>query len=124
MKIYRRQLDDVFGMANINKKRSGLNVNIWSDGQGCTRNKPDTLPRVKLMRDDDCISVSISPESKVLAPRGWKRKFKQEVIDDFNEGIKYVERNSDLLLKHYMDTDLSFDDEDLFQALRDRGEYK
>jgi hypothetical protein len=125
MKKYIRTTNDtIMAMANINKKRTGLRVNIWSDGQGCLRNKPDKLPRVKLDIGDASISVSISDHPVVLAPKNWLSKFKQSEIDSFEEGIEYVARNYDLLLKHYMDTDGSFDDFDLFNALKSRGEFK
>lgn len=45
-------------------------------------------------------------------------------MEDIEEGIDYVSRNYDLFLKHFMDTDFSFDDEALFDALRERGEYR
>ena len=123
-KLIRTNKDAIMAMANINKKRTGLHVNIWSDGQGCLRNKPDKLPRVKLDIGDASISVSISDHPVVLAPKNWLSKFKQSEIDSFEEGIEYVARNHDLLLKHYMDTDGSFDDFDLFNALKLRGEFK
>lgn len=123
-KLIRTNKDVIMAMANINKKRTGLSVNIWSDGQGCLRNKPDKLPRVKLDAGDASISVSISDQPVVLAPKNWLSKFKQSEIDSFEEGIEYVARNYDLLLKHYMDTDGSFDDFDLFNALKSRGEFK
>lgn len=123
MKRYIRSSQSVMAMANVNKRRTGLNVNIWSDGQGCTRNKPDVLPRVKIVDGEDSVSVTISPNPQVLAPKTWRSKFKKSVVADIEEGIEYVRRNYDLFLKHYMDTDLSFDDSDLFQSLHDRGEY-
>ena len=49
------------------------------------------------------------------------KKSDENAIQD---GIRYVGRNYDLFLKHFMDIDFSFDDEDLFNALRNRGEYK
>lgn len=111
-------------MANVNKRRTGLNVNIWPDGRGCLRNKSDIVPRVKLVEGEDSISVSLDAEPKVLAPENWKSKFKKSVVDDFLAGIKYVKDNRDVFLAHYLDTDLSFDDEDLFNELRARGCYK
>ena len=123
-KLIRRTNENIMAMANINKKRTGLSVNIWSDGQGCLRNKPDKLPRVKIDAGDVSISVSISNNPKVLAPRNWLSTFKQSEIEALKEGIAYVARNYDLFLKHYMDTDGSFDDFDLFNALKDRGEFK
>lgn len=123
MKRYIHEADYVMAMANVNKKRSGLAVNIWSDGQGCTRNKPDVVPRVKIVDGQDSVSVSISPNPEVLAPKTWRKKFKKSVVDNIEEGIDYVARNYDLFLKHYMDTDFSFDDTDLFESLKARGEY-
>ena len=123
MKRYIHSSEDIMAMANVNKRRTGLNVNIWSDGQGCTRNKPDVVPRVKIVDGDDSVSVSISSNPEVLAPKTWRKKFKKSTVDNIEEGINYVARNYDLFLKHYMDTDLSFDDSDLFDSLRERGDY-
>lgn len=123
MKRYIHSSEYVMAMANVNKRRTGLNVNIWSDGQGCTRNKPDVVPRVKIVDDDNSVSVSISANPEVLAPKTWRKKFKKSTVDNIEAGIEYVARNYDLFLKHYMDTDLSFDDSDLFDELRKRGEY-
>lgn len=111
-------------MANIHKARTGLNVNIWSDGEGCLRNKPDRKPRVKLVTSEGDVSVSIEANPKVLAPRQWKTKFKQSTLKDIEEGMEYVGRNYDLFLNHYNDTDGSFDDLALFEALRERNELK
>ena len=116
--------EDIFAMANVNKRRTGLNVNIWSDGQGVLRNKSDVIPRVKLIDGDDEISISIEETPRVLAPKDWEHKFKKSTIKNFEDGIDYVARNYDLFLRHYMDTDLSFDDQDLFLELQNRGEFK
>ena len=115
----------IMSMANLHQKRTGLKVNIWSDGQGCLRNKSDVVPRVKLDTGDSTISVSIEPSPKVLAPKGnWRNAFKQSEVVALEDAIDYVGRNYDLFLKHYMDTDGSFDDVDLFDELRNRGELK
>lgn len=113
----------VMAMANINKKRTGLNVNIWSDGQGCLRRKPDVVPRVKIESVGGSVSVSISEDPKVLAPKNWKKKFKKSTISDIEAGIEYLKRNYDLFLQHYSDVDFSFDDADLIDSLRKRGDY-
>lgn len=122
---YNNDDDYIMAMANIHPKRTGLKVNIWSDGQGCLRHKPDDAPRIKLTTSDATISVSIEAEPKVLAPKGkWQNKFKQSDVSALEDGIKYVARNYDLFLRHYMDTDGSFDDIDLVDALRERGQIK
>ena len=116
--------ESIMAMANIHKARTGLNVNIWSDGEGCLRNKPDRKPRVTLVTSEGDVSVSIEADPKVLAPRQWKTRFKQSTLKDIEEGMRYVGRNHDLFLKHYNDTDGSFDDLALFEALRERKELK
>lgn len=124
MKRYIKSNEAIMAMANVNKRRTGLNVNIWSDGQGCLRNKPDVVPRVKIVGDDGAVSVSISDHPQVLAPKSWRSRFKKSFVADVEEAMQYVARNWDLFLRHYSDTDLSFDDSDLFDSLSARGDYK
>lgn len=120
--IIRDKLTDVFGMANLNPQKSGLHVVIWSEQCGITRNKPDNIPRVKIFTlDNQAVSVSIERPPKILAKSKHLKKSDEKYI---TEGIDYVGRNYDLFLKHYMNTDFSFDDEDLINALRQRGEYR
>ena len=120
--IVRDRLTDVFGMANLNPQKSGLHVVIWSEQRGVTRKKPDSTPRLKIFTlDNQSVSVSIEPNPRILAKSKHIKKSNEKYI---KEGMDYVGRNYDLFLKHYMDTDFSFDDEDLINALRERGEYK
>lgn len=117
------QRDSMFGMANLNPQKSGLgNIVIWSDHGGILRNVSHREnPRVKLSIDDMFMSVTIESDPKILAK---SRNISKKDISKFSQGIKYVGRNHDLFLKHYMDANFEFDDEDLFQALRDRKEYR
>lgn len=125
MKRLVRFQQDIFAMANVNYRYTGLSCNIWSDGQGYKRNKPDSLPRVKLEKNNDWLSISIESEPKVLAPKGnWRKRYKKDTVDAFEEGIEYVGRNYDLFLQHYNDTDFSFGDRELINSLEARGEYK
>lgn len=112
----------VFGMANLNPKKTNLSLVIWADHNGVSRKvlHHDT-PRVKIGNNDYNVSVLISDNPKILAK---SRKLKSSELDKVNEAIEYVARNNDIFLAHYFDTDFTFDDEDLFSALRDRGEYK
>ena len=121
MYIYKKSKDDIFGMANLNPKKTGLSVIIWSDHAGITANRPHNDPRVKIGNANGQVSVSIEPQPKILAK---SKNLKKSDMVAIQEGINYVGRNYDLFLKHFMDTDFSFDDEDLFNALRKRGEYK
>jgi len=124
MKIIKLSKNDIFGMSNLNPQKSGLgNIIIWSDHGGISRSVSHrNNPRIKLSIGDMSISVSISPEPQVLAKsRGVNSKKK---LAEFDEGLKYIARNYDIFLKHYNDTTFEFDDEDMFDALRARGEYK
>ena len=113
----------ITGMANLNPQKSGLgSVVIWSDHGGVSRKVKHNEPRVKLSKGDMSIVVSISENPEILSKS--KSVSSQKKQKEFDEGIKYVARNYDIFMKHYMDTDFSFDDEDLFNALRDRGEYR
>jgi len=79
-------------------------------------------PRAKVGYQGTEISVSIEAQPKILAPK--HKKIAPGVMKNLQTGIDYIGRNYDLFLKHYLDFDDSFDDEDLFQALRDRSEYR
>lgn len=125
MKRYIKNSQDIFAMANLNPAKSGLKAQIWSDGQGSTRNKPDVFPRVKVVTGDCKVSVSIEPQPRVLAPKGnWRKKFKNDEVIAIEDAIEYVGRNYETFLKHYNDTDGSFDDECLFAELREHGQYR
>ena len=112
-----------YEMANLTKKKSGLTVDIWADHRGIERKVSHrNSPRVKLGRDGVKIEVTISKKPKIIFyPPGMKLS---DIKRNFADGIAYVAKNSDLFLKHYMDIDDTFDDEDLYAALRKRGMYK
>lgn len=114
-------MDDVFGMANINPSKANILVIIWSEHQGCLRNVEHNLPRIELGKDDYSVVVTIDENPKIITKSRKLTKSEQKNIE---KGIRYVSRNYDLFLRHYNDTDFSFDDEDLFNALRERGEYR
>lgn len=125
MNIFNEYIDNMndilIEMANLSPKRTGLKVRIWAESRGVERNKPDNSPRVKLQLGDKSMSISIEPSPKILAK---SRNIKKGDLSSFNDVILYVGRNSDLFLKHYNDTSDEFDDEDLFLALKERGDYK
>lgn len=108
-------------MANLTTNKTGLQVDIWSDHKGKKRNRKDKSARVKIGTNDYEVSVSIEENPKILAQT---KNIKRNDMLKIKKAMKYIGRNYDLFLKHYNDTDNSFDDEDLFNALRERGEYK
>lgn len=121
MKKLIHSAEDIFGMANLNPRKSGLSVIIWSDHSGVSRKVEHNSPRIKIGKNDDQVVVTIESEPKILQKSS---NIKKSDMEDIEEGIDYVSRNYDLFLKHFMDTDFSFDDEALFDALRERGEYR
>jgi len=119
--------EELFEMANIVPKKSGLKADIWSDHKGVLRNKKDNDRRVKISYTTDySVSVSIEENPVILSVSSSlkKKNSGSPEWEEINKAIKYVGRNYDIFLKHYNGTDDSFDDEDLYNALRERGEYK
>ena len=121
MRILREE--HLYEFANLIPKKTGLKVQIWAEHSGVKRNNShNNTPRIKLTKDPFSISITIEENPKVKAK---SRNLKVKDINRlFSDGIKYVGKNYDLFLKHYMDTTDDFDDEDLFNALREKGEYK
>lgn len=122
MKRFIRKSEEIFGMANITPKKSGLSVDIWSDHKGCNRSVSHRCtPRVKVSTSNGSVSVTIEDNPVIKAKSG---KLKNSDMRNIQDAMNYIGRNSDLFLKHYNDTEDEFDDEDLFNALREREEYK
>lgn len=123
-------IDDgmLFEMANLNPNKTGLGVVIWSDHAGVHRSKKDKTPRLKVGIGEATASISISETPVVLAESSKlkKKKKNSSIWKKINKAIDYVGKNWDLFMKHYMDSEskFEFDDEDLFNALRERGCYK
>lgn len=117
--------DYIIEMANLVPKRTGLKVNIWSDHSGVKRNLPHGV-RIKVGKEEYSVSVTIEREPKILAisPELERKKKGSSEWKDIRAGMSYVGRNCDLFLKHFNDTTDDFDDQDLFNALRERGEFK
>ena len=122
MKRWIHSKEDVFAMSNLNPKRTNLPVIIWVDHSGVGRKVSHRgSPRVKISQGEHEISVSIEEKPQIKAQ---SKNIPSNVMKDLKEGIDYVARNYDILLKHYLDTDFSFDDDDLKDELRKRGDYR
>ncbi len=101
--------------AMLSIRRTGLKVNIWSkwDFTKISKEKPNIIIGRAEYWNRYIVVVTISPTNEQ----------KQEL----EEGIKYVARNYGLFLKHYNNdgnNGAGFDDEDLINALKEKGEYK
>lgn len=122
MKTTISRKEDVFGMSNLVPRRTGLSADIWSEHKGCKRNVGHRFtPRIKITKGDYEVSVSIDRHPEILAESGNAKHSDRASI---KEAMKYIGRNYDLFLKHFMDVNDEYDDEDLFNDLRSRGEYK
>lgn len=109
-------------MANLTARRTGLpTVTIWSEQRGEIRNKQENFPRIKITGPDFEVSVSIEENPKILAKT---KNIKPNDMKKVREAMKYIGRNYDLFLKHYQSSETVYDDDDLKNDLRKRGEYK
>lgn len=115
--------DSIYGMTNLNPNKSNLPAIIWVDHAGVQRkvSHKDT-PRAKITVDDLAVSVSLEPDPKIVEPR--EASIRKSDLRKIGKALEYIGRNYDLLLRHYNDVNFSFDDEDLKEALRNRGEYR
>ena len=114
--------DAMFGAAHITPRRSGLSVSIWSCHCGCVRlSAICRTPVMEIGNFHYSVFITIEQNPVIKVKSG---KINESELSKIQQGIDYVSRNYDLFLKHYYDTDYSFDDEDLFNALEERGDYK
>ena len=114
--------ESVFGMANLPAKRTGLSADIWSDHKGIERSVSHRgTPRIKISVGSYMVSVTIESTPVIKAESKHGSKSQKAAV---KEAMKYIGRNYDIFLKHYNDVNDEFDDEDMFNALRERGEYK
>ena len=122
MKLTVAKKEDIWAMSNLNPKRTNLPVIIWADHSGVDRAVLHrNSPRIKISKDAVSISISIEEYPRILTQSGAISKTDMR---DLQQGIEYVARNWDIFLKHYQDTDFSFDDDDLKSELRARGDYR
>lgn len=114
---------NVFGMANLTPKRTGLACDIWSDHRWCERPVEHNYARVKVGTSDVEVVVILEPYVHVDS---WPSKTKHSDKQKIDKAVEYIQDNVDLFLKHFYDTHDKdeFDDDDLFDALRDRGVYR
>ena len=112
----------LFEMSNLIPKNTGLSVDIWSDHKGVLDKYKHNEPRVKIgKRGQFMISVSIEPKPKILVK---SKGITKSQLKSSESPIEYDAKNYDLFIKHFNDTDDSFSDDDLKDALRERGYYK
>ena len=122
MKLFLRQHDMIWGMSDLDPKRTNVPVIIWIDHNGVDARKVAhrKSPRVKIVKDKHSISISIEEHPRILAK---SRNIPKNVMNDLQKGVDYIARNWDVFLKHYLDTDFTFGDDELKDELRRRGEY-
>lgn len=83
---------DIFGMAVVSPKVSGLKNEIWLDPAGKDRNVPHNRPRIKVRVGNDRVPFAIDNKPCNLT--------RINVPDELNI-IKWIKRNADVLLQHW-----------------------
>lgn len=131
MKRYIKSTEDIFGMANLDSKHTGLKCDIWSEHKGCQSNVTHSKsPRVKIsVPGSGKIQFELNPFVHIVDTKAVKQKFNKlnkQQQRDILEGVEYVQQNRDVFLKHYNDTDDEnrFADIDLMVELSKRGKFK
>ena len=107
---YLMQDDILFEMANIQKKITGLPVNLWVDEHGVSRNNEHNLPRLKFQANKsdkvngEGIPISISANPEILVANAHT-----ELSDAEINMIKvFIINHLELFLEHWLqeiDTD-------------------
>lgn len=97
---------DVFGMANLYPKRTGLPVVLWVDNVGVNRNVEHNKPRIKVQNTlgdkvvDDTFTLSLEKNPAVLA---GNNKLNSKV---FKLVVNYVKDHlDDFLASWYQEID-------------------
>lgn len=94
-------IENIFGMANLYPKRTGLPMVFWVDNVGSDRTTKHNLPRIKVQnilgdkRTDDVFSLSISKEPEILAGECKLSSSDLKII------MQYVIDNYDILMQHW-----------------------
>ena len=114
-------IDNIYGMANLVPKNTGLKADIWSPHKGGFEKLPHSSTRVKISIGDDKVSITVEPEPKIKAQTP---NIKHSHMKAIKEAMEYVGRNYDLFLRHLNDVADEFSDLDLMLALAERGEFK
>lgn len=117
-RVISNSTQNVYAMANLDAKNTGLKCIIWVDSFGARRNGKHSKPRVKLEQGKYSASVLVSDNPVILAQTN---NIPHSVEANFKDAMKYIARNSDLFLDHYYN---KLTDADLMFALKERGELK
>lgn len=108
--------------ATVSAKRTGLNIDIWSKWSASEKSKEQ--PHIIIGKAEYwnryIIVVTLSPTPTIIAQTP---NITDEQMQDLKAGIEYVARNYDVFLKHYNNAGSGFDDDDLIDALKEKGEY-
>lgn len=76
---------------------------------------------MKISVESYMVSVTIEPNPVIKTESEHGSKSQKAAVKG---AMEYIGRNYDIFLKHCNDVNDEFDDEDMFNALRERGEYK
>lgn len=95
------KIDDIYAMANLYPKRTGLPVILWVDNLGSARKLKHNIPRLKVQNVpgdkavDDAFEVSISKTPQILSGEcRLNRKQKHEIFN-------YIEQHYNDFIDHW-----------------------
>lgn len=106
MKRLIRSNEDIFAIANLYPKRTGINNMLWVDNLGSARNIEHNVPRLKVQNVpgdkvvDDAFVMSISKSPEILA---GECKLKSKALRDVKNYI--IEHYDDLIAHWNQDID-------------------
>lgn len=110
-----------FYSSTISPRRTELKVNIFPEKNEFGSNIKDFLPKIRVQNkiDDyqDTFSITLEENPRVVI---GENKLSEE---DYKMVCDFVRKNLDLLLKHF-DSDNEFDEEELWNALKENGSIK
>ena len=118
----------LYEMAGLSARRTGLKINIWVDHGGNNfREVGHDTNRLKLgIRGEYEVEISLSQNYEIMSyyPKDLFKDKGSNKTKAIKEAIEYIKRNSDLFQKCLDDKDGSYDEYDLVEDLRKRGEFK
>lgn len=122
MKILVNSSSYIAGMSNLIPRRTGLKTQLWIDHNGVSRKVAHSnVPRLKVGPVNNEIPVLIDKNPKVLVN---EKSIKPKLLSEVKSTFPYISRNEDIFKKFYFDTTDEFDEEDLRNELKLRGDWK
>lgn len=107
-----------FYSTEIGPKRTGLNVSVFPKKNIFGENIKECLPKIRIQNErnnyEDTFSITLEEEPKVVIGENKLSK------EDYQKVCEFVRKNLEILKKHF-DPNNEFDDDELWEALKENG---